>query len=127
MGAGTGTPADRQQIALGAYGERLAARHLSGLGMTVLDRNWRCPVGEIDLVLREADVLVICEVKTRRGLAFGHPIAAVGRAKVTRLATLALLWTEAHEVVVDEIRLDVVGVVIPRRGPGQIEHVRGIG
>ena len=61
----TTTAAQRQ--ALGGYGERVAERHLVGLGLVVLDRNWRCEDGEIDLVLRDGTVLVVCEVKTRRG------------------------------------------------------------
>ena len=65
------------RLALGEYGERLAARHLVEQGMVVLDRNWRCDEGEIDLVLREGDVLVICEVKTRASLACGSPHEAV--------------------------------------------------
>lgn len=117
----------RQQQSLGAYGERVAARYLSDRGMTVLDRNWRCPVGEVDLVLRDGAVLVICEVKSRRGLAYGHPVAAVGEQKLLRLQQLALLWIEAHDVVAPELRVDVVGVLLPRRGPLRIEHVRGIG
>ncbi|RNL65126.1 YraN family protein [Nocardioides marmoriginsengisoli] len=114
------------QQSLGAYGERVAARHLTGLGMTVLDRNWRCRAGEIDLVLRDRDVLVVCEVKTRRGVAFGHPLAAVRAAKVERLHRLASLWVEERAVTVDEIRLDLVGVLVPARGRVQVEHVRGI-
>lgn len=116
-----------QTQSLGMYGERVAARHLAGLGMTVLDRNWRCPTGEIDLVLRDGPVLVVCEVKTRRGLSHGHPVATVREHKLARLQQLALLWMEAHGVVAPEMRIDVVGVVQPRRGAAQIEHVRGIG
>ena len=116
----------QQQQSLGAYGERVAARHLTGLGMKVLDRNWRCRAGEIDLVLRDGDVLVICEVKTRRGVGFGHPIAAVRASKVERLHRLALFWVEARAVTFDEIRLDLVGVLVPRRGHAEIEHVRGV-
>jgi putative endonuclease len=117
----------RQQQSLGAYGERMAARYLTGLGMKVLDRNWRCPAGEIDLVLRDGNVLVICEVKTRRGIEFGHPVAAVREAKIERLHRLAMLWIEARAVVVTDIRLDIVGIVVPTRSPAQLEHVAGVG
>lgn len=116
-----------RQQGLGAYGERVAARHLTGIGMTVLDRNWRCAVGEIDLVLRDGAVLVVCEVKTRRGLAYGHPVATVREPKLRRLQHLAQFWVEAHDVVAPDVRIDVVGVVQPRFGPPQVEHVRGIG
>ena len=67
----------RHKQALGAHGEALAARHLVQRGMVVLDRNWRCPDGEIDLVLRDGPVLVVCEVKTRRSTAYGTPLEAV--------------------------------------------------
>ena len=110
--------------ALGAHGERVAARHLVGLGMVLLDRNWRCPEGEIDLVLR--DVLVVCEVKTRSTDACGSPHEAVTPAKLDRLKRLAPLWAEAHGVRPDETRIDLVAVHLPRRGAADVEHVRGL-
>ena len=61
------------RIALGNYGESVAERYLVEAGMTVLDRNWRCGQGEIDLILRDADTFVVCEVKTRSSTAFGSP------------------------------------------------------
>jgi putative endonuclease len=117
----------RQQKALGAYGEKLAERHLAALGMTVLDRNWRCRSGELDLVLRDHDDLVVCEVKARRGVGFGPPLLAVREEKFQRIRRLALLWVEAHGLVRPAIRVDLVGVLLPRRGPAQIDHVIGVG
>ncbi|MGO4258315.1 YraN family protein [Marmoricola sp. RAF53] len=116
-----------RNASVGAHGERIAERHLREQGMTVLDRNWRCHAGEIDLVLREGDVLVVCEVKTRRDLTRGHPVAAVDDAKARRLHLLALLWQESRGVRAERVRLDVVGVVLPPRGAAVVEHVRGIG
>lgn len=116
----------QQRQTLGRYGERVAERHLTERGFTVIDRNWRCPAGEIDLVLREADTLVICEVKTRRGLDFGHPLAGVDVTKTDRLRRLALLWADAHGLSRVPVRLDVVGVLLDARGLAEIEHVRGI-
>lgn len=113
--------------ALGAYGERLAATHLRDAGMVVLERNWRCPGGEIDLVLRDGDVLVVCEVKTRRDDRFGHPLEAIDAVKTARLHLLAALWQEEHGVRPAEVRLDAVGVLVPRSGAAVLEHVRGIG
>ena len=80
--------------ALGRYGEDLAARRLREAGMTVLERNWRCAEGEIDIVARDGDALVVCEVKTRaRGAGtFEHPMAAVTPAKAARLRRLAARW-----------------------------------
>jgi putative endonuclease len=117
----------RQNCALGAYGERVAQRYLADLGMVVVDRNWRCDAGEIDLVLRDGDVLVFCEVKTRTGTAYGHPLEAVGAVKTERLVRLADRWMEAQGVVAADVRFDVVGVVRSLRGAAEVEHVRGLG
>jgi putative endonuclease len=113
--------------ALGAYGEELAARHLVGQGMVLLDRNWRCEAGEIDLVLRDGDVLVVCEVKTRSSLRYGTPHEAVTDIKVARLRRLAYRWVQDRGVAVRDIRIDLVGIVRPRRGASLLDHVRGIG
>ena len=113
--------------ALGAYGEALAARHLVGQGMVLLDRNWRCEAGEIDLVLRDGDVLVVCEVKTRSSVLYGTPHEAVTEVKVARLRRLASRWVEERGVTVRDIRIDLVGIVRPRRGASTLDHVRGIG
>jgi len=123
--AATGSSATRRQ-ALGAYGEGLAARHLTGLGMILLDRNWRCDQGEIDLVLRDGPTLVVCEVKTRSSTAYGSPLEAVTGRKADRMRRLAARWLAAHTVRPDEVRLDLVGVLVPSRGAPVVEHVRGV-
>jgi putative endonuclease len=120
------TTTARQRSALGAYGEALAARHLTEQGMVVLDRNWRCDLGEVDLVLRDGRVLVVCEVKTRSSLAYGTPIEAVTEQKAARLRRLAARWLADHEVHPDEVRLDIVGVLVPPSGPVEVDHVRGV-
>lgn len=112
--------------ALGAYGEQVAARHLTEAGLTVLNRNWRCPLGEIDLVLREGATLVICEVKTRVDASHGTPHEAITPTKLERLARLAEAWQTAHEVRVADVRIDLVAVLRPPRGPALVEHVRGL-
>jgi putative endonuclease len=121
----TDTPAGRRQ-ALGRYGERVAALDLTERGMVLLDRNWRCEAGEIDLVLRDGDILVICEVKTRSSDAFGTPHEAVQPAKLERLKRLGALWAEAHEVHPEETRIDLVAVHPQRRGAAHVEHVPGL-
>jgi putative endonuclease len=123
---GSATAAARQ--ALGAYGESLAARHLVQVqGMVLLDRNWRCDAGEIDLVLRDGPVLVVCEVKTRSSVVCGTPHEAVGAAKLARLRRLAVRWMAERGLRVADVRVDLVAVLRPRRGPAVVEHVRGIG
>ena len=116
--------------AVGAYGERLATRYLIDSGMQILDRNWRCDQGEIDIVATDGTCLVIVEVKTRRTLAFGAPVEAVTPVKAARLRRLAGCWLAERRPllgslseVVAEVRIDVIGVFRPSRGPAQIEHL----
>lgn len=113
--------------ALGRYGEDLAARRLTGAGMTVLARNWRAGrTGEIDIVARDGDALVVCEVKTRRTGAFEHPMAAVTPAKAQRLRGLAERWLQEHGgAPPGGVRIDLIGVLLPDRGAPVVEHARG--
>jgi putative endonuclease len=120
------TTTARQKSALGAYGETLAARHLVDQGMVLLDRNWRCELGEIDLVLRDGRVLVVCEVKARSSSAFGSPLEGVTEQKAARLRRLAARWLAAHDLRPAEVRIDIVGVLVPREGCAEVDHVRGI-
>lgn len=112
--------------AVGAYGERVAAEHLVAAGMVILDRNWRCAAGELDIVARDGDTVVFCEVKTRTGTGFGSPLEAVTPRKAARLRRLAATWLHERDVRVPDVRIDLVGVLRPRRGAAQVEHVRGV-
>ena len=123
----TATGRGGRNRALGDYGERVAARHLTALGMVVLDRNWRCDEGELDLVLRDGPALVGCEVKTRTSLAHGSPHEAVTDVKLARLRRLVQRWLRDHGLHPAETRVDLVAVLRPSSGPALVEHVRGIG
>lgn len=116
----------RAKDALGRYGEDVAAAHLARQGIVVLERNWRCDAGEIDILGRDGDVLVVCEVKTRRGEGYGTPLEAVTARKAARLRRLAARWLADRGVHPREVRFDVVGVLQPRRGAAVVEHVRGV-
>ncbi len=119
---------DGERLALGEYGERLACRYLTERGLTVVDRNWRCPEGEIDVVALDGGWVVVCEVKTRSGLRFGAPVEAVVPRKVARLRRLALTWLEAHpEHRGRRLRIDVVGILRRAHGPAVVRHVVGVG
>ena len=110
---------------LGRRGEQLAVDHLRRLGYRILDRNWRCPTGEIDIVAADARELVIVEVKTRTGTAFGDPLEAVSDVKLTRLCVLAGQWRRAHPAVrAARTRVDLIGVVAPWRGEPRIDHLK---
>jgi len=115
----------RATQALGRYGEDAAAELLVGAGMVVLDRNWRCELGEIDIVARDGTTLVVCEVKTRTSTAYGSPIHGVTPRKAARLRRLALRWLDEHPVHPSSIRIDVVGILRPVQGEAVIEHLRG--
>jgi putative endonuclease len=115
----------RAKDSVGSYGERVAVAYLIAQGMVLLDRNWRCAAGEIDAILRDGDVLVIAEVKTRRSEEFGPPAAAVVPAKVARLRRLAVLWLAQSRIRPREVRFDVISVRPGRRGAAAVEHLRG--
>ncbi|MGW1912588.1 YraN family protein [Streptomyces sp. NPDC002076] len=127
VGAGGGADMNARE-ALGKYGEDLAARRLAATGMTILDRNWRCGrSGEIDIIARDGDALVVCEVKTRRGGGYEHPMAAVTPEKAARLRELAEHWIHAHGgAPPGGVRIDLIGVLLPHRGAPSVEHVRGV-
>ncbi|MBO0801984.1 MAG: YraN family protein [Nocardiopsaceae bacterium] len=112
---------------LGREGEQAAADYLAERGFRILDRNWRCADGEIDIVATERHSLVVCEVKTRSGTRYGTPLEAIGRAKRRRLRRLAVLWLNAHGIRFDQIRIDVLGLLRDGSGGFTIEHVRGVG
>jgi putative endonuclease len=113
-----------ERRAVGAYGERVAARHLQDQGLVLLDRNWRCPDGEVDLVLRDGEDIVFCEVKTRRGGDYGTPAEAVGPRKIRKLRQLANRWLAESGVRPREVRFDVVEVLPQRRGATRVAHIR---
>lgn len=117
---------------VGRYGERVAAAFLEAAGMRLLDRNWRCPLGEIDLVALDGGCLVVAEVKTRTSTGCGTGAESVTPAKLARLHRLAAAWLAARpqrpdRVQVDEVRIDVLDVACARRGPAVVTHLRGVG
>lgn len=111
---------------LGARGEDLAATKLTVDGYLVIDRNWRCAQGEIDIVATDGKETAFVEVKTRSSVAFGHPLEAITPAKLARLRRLAAAWCDAHPGDHRSIRIDAIGVIIPDRGEPVIEHLKRI-
>lgn len=117
----------RQARDVGDRGEDLALAHLEGRGWQVVERNWRCRHGEIDLVLRDPEgTLVFCEVKTRRSDRCGLPVEAVGRDKARRLRTLAWAWLQERGERPARFRIDVVGVLcLPGQEP-RVDHLEAV-
>jgi putative endonuclease len=108
--------------ALGRWGEDLAARHLASKGYEIMNRNWRCEYGEIDLVARDAGCLAFVEVRTRRGRTLGTPEESITPAKQARLIELAEAYLQAHDWP-GHWRIDVVAVEVDRRGRLQrVDH-----
>jgi putative endonuclease len=98
-------------IALGAHGERLAAEWYKAHGYVIVTRNWKCEIGEIDLIVRRGNEVVVAEVKTRVSDRFGAPFEAVGFAKQRKLRQLAATFLKRSAVRCDEVRFDVVSII----------------
>jgi putative endonuclease len=114
------------RMAVGRYGEDVAVRYLQDAGYEVLERNWRCDLGELDIVARERDAIVVCEVKTRRSATYGPPQEAVTRVKLARLRRLAVRWLLERDVHPRDLRVDVLAVTCARSGRAVVEHLRGV-
>jgi len=106
---------DRRR-ALGQAGESLAAQELERRGYRIVARNWRCPVGEIDIVAEKDDALIIVEVRTRRGGERGTPEESITPAKQAKLIEVALTYVQAHSADDRDWRIDVVAVELSPRG-----------
>jgi putative endonuclease len=102
---------------MGNFGESAAAAHLQRQGYTLLERQWVCSVGELDLVARQAEELVFVEVRTRRGAAYGSAEESVTAAKQARLIALAYAYLEAHGLTdTCAWRIDVIAIELDRAG-----------
>ncbi len=114
---------DRRQR-LGKLGEDLAAQRLAARGYRVLDRNWRCPEGELDIVAEQDGVLVLVEVRTRRGDRFGTPEESITPTKRAKLLEVAQAYLDDHNAADRDWRIDVVAIEIGTRGEvARFEHI----
>lgn len=102
----------RRQRALGQTGEDLAVDFLQRQGMTIIERNFTCPQGEIDIIVRDGETIVFVEVKTRRTWALGSPLEAVTRTKLARIRTLSGIWLRSQSEFFPRIRIDALGIVM---------------
>lgn len=110
-----------ERIAVGRRGEAAAERVYVARGYRVVARNWRCRLGELDLVVTRGSTLVICEVKTRRGARFGGGYEAVDARKRQKLRALAETFCLQHPVVATSIRFDVASVRLRSDGSAAVE------
>ncbi|UOQ60649.1 YraN family protein [Leucobacter rhizosphaerae] len=111
---------------LGARGETIAAAYLEGLGYRILERNWRTRTGELDLIVRDGQVLVAVEVKTRSGAGYGSPLEAITALKMSRLRRLLLEWVRASGERGSRLRVDAVGITLRPGERPRIDHLQGI-
>ncbi len=111
---------------IGDFGEQFAADHLAARGVQIVERNWRCQLGEIDIIGLDSNALVFYEVKTRRSARYGSPAEAVTPAKAARLRRLAARWLSEHPHSANQIRVDVLALTMTGEGGTQVEHLRGV-
>ncbi|WP_431220992.1 YraN family protein [Leifsonia xyli] len=111
---------------LGRRGEQVAAEWLQQRGYALIERNWRCPSGELDLILRDGATLVFAEVKTRSSMEFGHPFEAITSKKAARLRRLAAAWCREREPGSPAVRIDAVAVTDAWTARPVVEHLTGI-
>lgn len=110
---------------VGKYGEDRAAEFLVRLGYEIIDRNWRCKSGEIDIIARDRNCLVFAEVKTRTRTGFGHPFEAITAKKIQTMRSLVSQWCHNRNLASNEVRLDALSVLIVR-GRVTIEHLKQV-
>jgi len=111
---------------LGRRGEDLAAEYLTGLGLVVLERNWRCREGELDIIATDGIGRVyFCEVKTRSGEGYGIPAESVTRGKRRKIRRLATIWLSTHLSDWRPTQFDVIAVLWPPGGRPQISYLPG--
>ncbi len=102
--------------AIGARGEAVVAEHFEGLGFEIVDRNWTCPGGELDLVARLGELVVFIEVRTVTTEYLDSPTLTVNKGKQSRVARAADVYLRAHAIEDVDVRFDVVGVIADPSG-----------
>lgn len=105
---------DLTRIKTGKKGEDLAVVHLQQLGYRILERNYRCPLGEIDIVAKDKNTIVFVEVKSRRTEEFGDPELAVGKTKQRKMTLVSLYYLAQKKASPVQARFDVVAVKMLR-------------
>jgi putative endonuclease len=110
---------------MGRRGEDAAAAYLERMGMAVEARNWRCPIGEVDIVARDGEYLVLVEVKTRRSERAGTPEEAVSLTKQRKLVRLAEAYSQESPDPVGAMRFDVIAIRVLSEGRALLRHYRG--
>jgi putative endonuclease len=114
----------RGNTSLGPIGESIAATFLKGAGFTIVERNFRCVCGEVDIIARDGRTIVFVEVKCRNNDRYGPPQLAVTPFKQRQISKAALVWLSKRRLYDAEARFDVVAIVVHDAELPQIEHIR---
>lgn len=109
---------------LGAQGENLAAKYLTCHGYELIEKNYRCPFGEIDIIARRADIIVFIEVKTRQSMKFGRPGEAVNYYKQQKIIKTAQWYIHSSQLDRLHFRFDVLEILRTPAGQATVNHVR---
>lgn len=112
----------RDRLSLGEMGERLALKNIKRLGYKFIAKNYRCPLGEIDLIARDGDCLVFIEIKTRRGRSIGYAKEAINKRKMRQISKVALAYMKANNCCDVKARFDVIAINI-KGGREEIEVI----
>jgi len=107
----------------GRYGEQLAVNHLRAKGYVIVTTNWRCSLGEIDIVAQKDNILVFVEVRSRHNESTEASFESINIRKQNKLAALANGYIDAHQLEDQVWRIDVIGVAVPKVGQAIIEHI----
>ncbi|MFN8530902.1 MAG: YraN family protein [Anaerolineae bacterium] len=110
--------------ALGQQGEAAAAHYLHANGLQVIEQNWHCRAGEIDIVARDGETWVFAEVKSRRSIQDDAPFEAITSHKQGRMIRAAETYVDLHQLENAAWRIDVIAVVFAASGAPHIEHVK---
>lgn len=119
-------PVSTDNRSTGLKGEEIAANFLIAHGFRIIERNFRCKGGEVDIIAREAGSgdLVFVEVKARRGLSYGVPQLAVTGFKQRQISKAALTWLSKNRLHNAIARFDVIAILLHTGGAHQIEHIK---
>jgi putative endonuclease len=109
-------------VKLGAYGESIACKYLEDKGFKIIQKNYRCTIGEIDIIIEDKEYLVFVEVKYRRSLKFGHPREAVGVKKQLNIKNIAANYIKSKEIKNKDIRFDIIEIIHIKEI--NIEHIK---
>ncbi len=113
----------KERLSLGRMGEDVAAKILKGVGYRIIDRNYRCRGGEVDIVALDDETVVFVEVKTRSSEEYGPPQLAVDKRKQRQLARAAMTYLKEKKLLRWPARFDVVGIVVSGESR-DIEHIK---